>query len=131
AEELKAQGIEGKRILVARASSGREVLVRELRKMADVREVQLYDTAVPGDEGPMRRFLKELREGRIDAVVFTSGQTVRNFFTVLGDDLAEALNAVKVCAIAPVTKKALEERGVRGVMMPRVYTIEACLDLLE
>jgi uroporphyrinogen III methyltransferase/synthase len=131
AEELKEQGIKGKRILIARASSGREVLVRELEKEALVREVQLYDTVVPRDKGPMREFLKELQDGRIDAVIFTSGQTVENFFSVLGEGLAQALNRVKVCAIAPVTKKALEKRGVKGVMMPETYTIDACLDLLE
>jgi uroporphyrinogen-III synthase len=130
AGELKKKGIKGKRILVARASSGREVLVRELEKEAQVREVQLYDTVVPRDKRPMKEFYKELEGGRIDAVIFTSGQTVKNFFSVLGDGLAESLGRVKVCAIAPVTRKTLEKYGVKGVMMPEIYTIEACLDLL-
>lgn len=131
AEEIMAQAIESSRILVARASTGREVLVEELSKEAEVTEVHLYDTMVPRDTSRMEGFYTDLKGGKIDAVVFTSSHTVENFYSVLGDGLTDYLNQVKVCAIAPITRKTLDARGVENVLMPETYTIESCLDLLE
>jgi uroporphyrinogen-III synthase len=131
AEELLARDIEKSRILVARASSGREVLVEELSKEADVTEVHLYDTMVPRDTSRMEGFYGDLKGGAMDAVIFTSSHTVKNFYTVLGEGLTGHLNSVKVCAIAPITRGTLEERGVENVLMPDTYTIEACITMLE
>lgn len=131
AGRLREEGIKGKRILVARAAIGREVLVDELRKEAEVVEVSLYDTGMPRDKGPMEAVAAALRKGEIDAFIFTSSQSARNLFTALGMDIAKDLKKAKVCAIGPVTAATLREFGVKVEVMPREYTVTACLDALE
>ncbi len=119
------------RILVARASSGRELLVRELKKFAEVVEVPLYDSVLPEDRSSILEMRRAIERGELNAAVFTSAKTVENVFAVLGEDFAALLNRIRVVAIAPQTKKALEKRGVTGVAMPQRYTLEECLRLLE
>ncbi|NOZ59033.1 MAG: uroporphyrinogen-III synthase [Euryarchaeota archaeon] len=129
-EALREAGAGG-RVLVARASAGREVLLRELEKFASVREVHLYDHALPRDRSSILALREALLRGEVAAVVFTSARTVENVFEVLGDGLTELLNRVRVVAIAPGTRSALLKRGVEQVAMPERYTLEACLELLK
>ncbi|MFQ5816278.1 MAG: uroporphyrinogen-III synthase [Candidatus Hydrothermarchaeaceae archaeon] len=129
--EALAREVGGKRVLIARASIGREILVKELRKVANVSEVPLYDTVVPSDKSGMIEFSEVLRKGELDAVIFTSSQTAKNLFDYLGEDLRKYLGDVLVCAIGPQTSQTLEEYGVRVDIMPERYTVGACLDELE
>jgi uroporphyrinogen III methyltransferase/synthase len=124
AGELISRGIEGKRIIVARAAIGREVLVEELKRHARVVEVALYDTAMPRDTSVM-----EALQGT-DAVIFTSSQSVRNLYSVLGERLKEKLKDAKVCAIGPITAETLKGLGIRVDIVPKEYTVKACLEAL-
>ncbi len=128
---LREVGAEGKRILVARASAGREILVRELGKIAEVVEVPLYDSVIPEDKSSIFALRQGLEKGEIKAVVFTSARTVENIFSVLNNNLAALLNRISVIAIAPETKRALIRHGVEHVAMPERYTLEECLRLLK
>jgi uroporphyrinogen III methyltransferase/synthase len=132
ARALKKIGIRGKRILVARASIGREVLVEELRRGgAEVTEVPLYDTPPPREGRGAEELRRRLEARDLDAVIFTSSQTVKNLFQTLGARLADLLEGVKVCAIGPITARTLEERGVRVDIQPEEYTVEACFRALR
>lgn len=126
AEELiKKAG--GKRILVARASTGREVLIERLKAAADVTEVPLYDTTMP-EKSLLEAFSKSLEKGETDAIIFTSSQAVKNFFRAIDEKKIEKL---KVCAIGPITAQTLASMGIRVDAVPKEYTVEACLDALE
>jgi uroporphyrinogen III methyltransferase/synthase len=132
ASELIETGIEGKRILVARADIGREVLVKELKKHADVKEVVIYRTMKPCDATPMREMLGALEKGKMEAVIFTSSQNVKNIFDALeAERLLAGLKKTKVCAIGPITAKTLEEKGADVDVMPDEYTVEACLEAIS
>jgi uroporphyrinogen-III synthase len=132
ADEMVKAGIEGKRVLVARADIGREVLITKLQKHADVTEVTIYKTIMPCDKTPMREFLSALEKGRVTAAIFTSSQNVKNLFASLDKDrLLEGLKKTKVCAIGPITTRTLEERGIQVDVTPREYTVEACLEAIS
>lgn len=132
AAEMTKAGIDSKKVLVARASIGREVLISELKRHAEVVEVPIYDTVMPCDTTPLRDFLLALEKGKIMAVVFTSSQNVKNMFAVLDRErLIEELKKVKVCAIGPITAKTLEEHGVEVDITPLEYTVEACLNEIK
>ncbi len=125
-------GIDGAKVLVARAEIGREVLVRELKRHAEVVEVTIYRTIMPCDKTPLRDFLSALEKGKITAAIFTSSQNVKNMFAVLDKGrLADGLKKVNVCAIGPITAKTLEEHGVEVDITPREYTVEACLKEIQ
>ena len=132
AKEMIGAGIDGEKILVARADIGREVLITELKKHADVTEVTIYRTIMPCDKTPMREMLSALEKEKITAVIFTSSQNVKNMFESLDKErLTEGLKKTKVCAIGPITAKTLEEKGVNVDVMPEEYTVEACLEAIS
>lgn len=131
AEVLIKHGIENKKILVARASIGREVLIEELRKLAKVVVVPLYDTVLPKNTSEIKKFKTALKNGKVDAIIFTSSQAAKNFFELIDKNLAQKLSELKVCAIGPITAQTLREFGVRVDVMPEEYTVEACLRELK
>lgn len=131
AEELLKRGAEGSKILVARASIGREVLVKVLRSKAEVTEIPIYDTVMTTDTAGIRDFSRGLDNGEVDAVIFTSSQAAKNLISSMGEKGIDKLNRLIVCAIGPITAETLKEKGVRVDVIPEEYTVKACLDELE
>lgn len=130
--EMLREGIGEQRVLVARASAARELLVRELSRAAEVKDVVLYYSRKPSDSGAMQRLREEALAGNLRAVIFTSPETAKNILGAVGDkSFIDALNNISVIAIAPMTRKVLIQMGVSGVLMPEVYSVEACLELIE
>ncbi len=123
--------VRGKRVLLARASIGREELAEELRKANEVVEVPLYDSVMPRDISGMREFKEALLRGAIDALILTSAQSAKNVLDFLGEEGKSRLRNVVVCAIGPHTAEALTEQGIRVDLVPEEYTIAASLDALE
>ncbi|MFQ5919695.1 MAG: uroporphyrinogen-III synthase [Thermoplasmata archaeon] len=69
------------------------------------------------DDPKFLEFLEALREGELGAVVFTSSNGVGHAFnrakrTMGSEDFRDALNRIRVVAIGPTTKLALENLGV-------------------
>jgi uroporphyrinogen-III synthase len=84
---------------------------------ARVIDVPTYRWAPPTDVAPLRRMIDALKEGRVDAVVFTSASQVHNLFVIAAqfgnaDRLRDDLNATCVASIGPVCSAALNAHGV-------------------
>jgi uroporphyrinogen III methyltransferase/synthase len=91
--------VEWKRVLIARAREGRDVLETGLRERgSEVEVLALYET-LPEPIDPSRT-------SHADYVTFTSASTVR-FFVEAGGEL----DGVRVASIGPATSAALRERG--------------------
>ena len=119
AEGLRAQGIQGKSILLPRAREARRILPETLREAgALVDEVEVYRTVKPAKG---KKSLAAILKRGIDVVVFTSSSTVRNFMELLSDKTA--LNGVKVATIGPVTGETARDYGLEPVISPSEYTI--------
>jgi uroporphyrinogen III methyltransferase/synthase len=103
-EALGAVEVEGKRVLVARATEARDVLPDALRERgAEVDVVALYETV---REEPEPEAL-EVAQGA-DYVTFTSSSTVRNLTEALGDRFPAG---ARVVSIGPVTSEAARDAG--------------------
>jgi len=126
-ENLAREGLMGKRVLLARAKTAREVLPRELRNRgARVDVVATYQTVQPRWE--TSQFLSLLEERRVDAIAFTSSSTVQNFmemFCSKRDELLKGLEGVVIAAIGPVTERRAVELGLTVHLSPSEYTIPA------
>ena len=134
--EFRAEGIlaalEGKvstedKVLLPRAAEARNVLPEELgRKGIDVTVVPAYETVAGEADGS--EICRQLSEGEIDVITFTSSSTVKNLAKILGEGAAELINSVKTAAIGPVTAATCREQGIRVDIEAKEYTIDGLVD---
>lgn len=119
--------LSGKKILLPRADIAREVLPKLLRAAgAEVDVVAAY-TTTPSSED-VARALVLVREGGVDAVTFTSGSTVRSFFSGIDDTLR---SRVVPASIGPITSAALREQGVEPAVEAARYTTEGLVEAIR
>ena len=89
---------------------------------ASVLEIPLYQYREPSEE-EVRRFVRELTSGEVDAAAFTSNTQVFFLFEVaarlgLGAELLAAFDRVQAVSVGHMTTKALRDAGVKEVVAP-------------
>ena len=120
-ELFHGMDVRGKRVLIPRAREAREILPESLREMgAEVDIVPVYETKKPG-KVKTAALRKDISEGRIDVITFTSSSTVRNFLETVGEIKAMDGKPVLAC-IGPVTEKTLADLGYDAGIVPAEYT---------
>jgi uroporphyrinogen III methyltransferase / synthase len=124
----------GARVLVARASGGREEAVERLSAAgAAVATIELYrsEPAEPAGDPILRHELERLRAGDIDVVALFAPSQVRALFDLLGEDAADVLARCRaIAAIGETTRAALMSRGVHVDVVPRAATGPALAEAL-
>ena len=85
--------------------------------------VSPYVYASHTDDELVISVIKQMAEGQVDVIVFTSGPQVKQLFDVgkrcqLNELLREGLERTKVAAVGPVVGEALAKRGIQLDMMP-------------
>jgi uroporphyrinogen III methyltransferase/synthase len=126
--------VSGQRILLPRADIAREALVDGLQaKGATVDNVVAYRTVLGEAKSDV---VTMLRDGRIDAVTFTSSSTVKNFFArleqsgVSNDETRDLLQNVTVAAIGPITAQTARVFGLHVAIEADKYTIDGLVGAL-
>lgn len=121
ADALASQAA-GSRMLLVRASRGRETLQERLTaRGAQVEQVVAYqsrDVTVPDVE-----VADLLREGRLDWILVTSSAIARSLAAMFGDDLRRA----RLATISPLTSVALRECGFEPAAEATSYTMEGII----
>ena len=121
----------GVRVLVGRARDQASVLSADLRKLgAQVIEIPFIEIRKPQSYKAMDAALRRLSE--YDWLILTSVNGVEAVWERLRKlgIAGSQLRHLKVTAIGPATKKAIEERGLRVDIVPKEYVAEsvvACL----
>ncbi|MBA3484881.1 MAG: uroporphyrinogen-III C-methyltransferase [Pirellulales bacterium] len=116
AESLLPAAI-GKRVLLLRASRGREVLAETLVAAgAEVHQAVVYESR--DVKAADSEIVATLRAGEIDWVTVTSSAIARSLVAMLGDDLKRA----KLAAISPLTVGALADAGFVTAAVASTYT---------
>jgi len=129
-ESLAVEGIAGKRFLFPRAESGRDLLPEELaRRGGTVETVTAYrNEAPPRDERAAAAILAEPP----DVCAFASPSAFRNFFLLLGEDVAASvLSRSRIAVIGEVTAAAVTERNFRVDILPERYTLAGMVEAIE
>jgi len=136
-ERLEQLDVSGKTVRIPRTSSATPVLKEKLWELdALVREVYVYESAVPADKKLREKFFQDLTAEKIDAIIFGSTSCVKNLFQMLEDqisqdNLSDLMNSkVTVVAIGPVTAGALAELGVKVDVMPEKHLFKEALAAL-
>jgi uroporphyrinogen-III synthase len=135
---LQQQHAKGKTIYIPRTSEAPPELAEKLRAMGnEVKEVYVYKSQIPSNRGRLaQKFVKNLSNDGIDAIIFTSSLGVKNFFMMLKQVISERKlkslieEKIIVVAIGPTTSKALAENGIKVDVMPENHTFNEALDAL-
>lgn len=125
--------VSGTRVLVIRPDVLRDVVTQELTQLgAEVTDLVAYRTEpVPADAPRAQDIYRQLLEGRVDAVTFTSPTALRRFAAMIGEEQAvDLLNTTTVAAIGPVTAAAAVEMGITGPLVPATYTVAGLVESL-
>jgi uroporphyrinogen-III synthase len=136
-ECLQGRDISGKTIRIPRTSGATPTLTDKLREMGSkVEEIYVYESGLPVDEDLKEKFYQDLKDGKIDAIVFGSGLSAKNIFKMLTekapmDTVRKLINGkVTTVAIGPTTAEALREMGVKVDVVPESYLFEEALAAL-
>ena len=134
---FQERGIENKEIFIPRTREAPPDLAKKLREMGGrVEELYVYQSQLPRDVGLSEKFFKDLADGKIQAILFSSSLGAKNFFAMLEkivshEELAKILNTKTiVVAIGPTTANTLIEAGIRVDVTPGKHTIDEALDAL-
>lgn len=128
----KAAPLAGCRILVSRAKKQAGVLSSALRELGcQVIEIPFIEIRKPGSYQPLDSALRNL--AAYDWLILTSVNGVEALFERLAKKKvdAAALAHLKITAIGPATRKAIEERGLRVAVTPKEYVAEAVVASLQ
>jgi uroporphyrinogen-III synthase len=91
---------------------------------AQLDELLLYKWSMPDDVEPLRTLVRDLIDGQVDSIVFTTQIQCRHLFRVAGDlglcqQLADALNTkAVVVAVGPICAEVLRFFGVKPDVVP-------------
>jgi uroporphyrinogen-III synthase len=128
----RTRPLSGIRVLVGRARHQAGSLSRELRKLgADVLEIPFIEIRKPRSFRPLDSALKNL--GSYDWLILTSVNGVEAMWERLRRLRLTKRNLkhLRVAAIGPATKKALEHRGIEVDVMPKEYVAESVVRSLR
>src|ERR1700758_1529587 len=128
----KSRALQGIRVLVGRARHQAGALSAELRKRgADVLEIPFIEIRKPRSFRPLDSALKRLPS--YDWLILTSVNGVEAMWERLRKLRLnkQPLRHLKIAAIGPATRKAIEERGARVNIVPKEYVAESVVKSLR
>ncbi len=124
--------LQGKRILITRAREQAGALAEQLQDLgAIVVEIPSIEIRPPQSYAPLDEAIRKIHD--YDWLILTSVNGVR----ALTDRLEHAkltpahLSGLKIAAIGPATRKAIEARGLTVSVMPRQYIAESVVEALR
>ncbi|WP_447969978.1 uroporphyrinogen-III synthase [Nitrospira sp. M1] len=112
---LKPDSMKGLRIAVQEYGVSNEELLDALRESgANVTPVPVYRWALPEDIEPLRRLLKNVIEGHVDAILVTNAVQIEHVMKILEetrevDEFRLALKNVLVASIGQITSERLKQ----------------------
>ncbi len=130
--EKKNQPLSGLRILVGRARHQAGALSSGLQELgAEVMEIPFIEIRKPRSYKPLDSALRKLQE--YDWLILTSVNGVEAVWQRLHKlRLTEKqLKHLKIAAIGPATKNAIEKRGLKGNVVPEEYLAESVVESLR
>ncbi len=122
ADELSHE-IDGKRVLIIRASRGRDVLAESLiASGAEVKQVVAYQHGDVAEVDP--HILKLAHEGEIDWITITSSESANALNRLFGS----AMRQMKIASISPITSESIRQLGLSVAAEADPHTILSLVD---
>lgn len=110
------------KLLVPRAKMGRPEIIDSLKDLAEITEIQIYDTKSLSAE-----IEETLEEYERYSLVFTSASTFNNFYKGI-KDRNRIFSGAKIISIGPITSIAIKKAGLNVDIEAKEYTIEGIIE---
>jgi len=115
----------GKKVLLLRASRGRETLAQMLSAAgAAVEQAVVYESRDVTE--PNEVVARSLADEAIDYTTVTSSAIARSLVRLFGDDLQKT----RLAAISPLTASVLAEQGFPSAIVAQTYTADGLVDAI-
>jgi uroporphyrinogen III methyltransferase / synthase len=122
------QDIKGRKILLPRAETARDVIPEELAKMgAGVDVVTVYRTVA--SKRKKEELIPLIGAGKVDVITFTSPSTVHNFMSIMGKKF-RLPPQIRIACIGPVTAAAVKKAGMNVDIMREEFTIPGLIEAM-
>lgn len=123
--------VQGRRVLLARANRGRDVLPKELARVATVEQVTVYEQH-DGVDIESEAYAA-LRRGEIGYVMLTSSNIARGLIAACDETILGRIQRgdTRLIAISPETARVVQELGCPVAAVAREYTATGMLDALR
>jgi uroporphyrinogen III methyltransferase/synthase len=127
----KTGSLKGTKVLFPKADIARDVMPEQLRAAgAEVTEVVAYRTVTAESDAHLGIY-RQLLDGKLDVVTFSSASAVRAFIAIHGAEQAvDLLSHTLVATIGPVTTEAAHRYGINPQITPAVSTVQALVDAI-
>lgn len=121
------QDLAGKQVILIKGKGGREKLAEVLAERgARVEQWEVYQRALPvGDNSQVRTLLNN---GQLDMVVSTSGESLENLITMLGEDALSGLTAIPLVVVSDRVGEIANQIGFTRVAVAGNPSDQAILD---
>jgi uroporphyrinogen III methyltransferase/synthase len=125
-----SEKVRGKRVLLARADQGRDLLRLELEKVAQVTQVVVY-RQMEVESAPAAG-AEIIRKGQVDFVALTSSNIARALLGGLDNEARRRIQGgqVRLVSISPVTSAAICEMGLGVAGQAVDFTPEGVIDAI-
>lgn len=122
---LEAVEVNGKHFFIPASELSDGKLADYLKaRGAEVYRAGVYNVGIPA-EGIVKRSIEKLDDKKVDAYIFSSPSSYRNFLSILKiNDPGTYFNNRIIAAIGPTTKSEIEKSGAILQVVPKEYTME-------
>ena len=129
-DDLLREHVRGKRVLLARADRGRDLLREELSRCAEVTEIAVYSQVEAVDHS--HTSWARLLTGDVDFVTLTSSNIARVFARNLDEDMRKQVHSgkIQIVTISPVTSATVREMGLPVAGEATIYTEDGLVEAL-
>jgi uroporphyrinogen III methyltransferase/synthase len=129
--EALAPHVAGRRVLLARANRGRDLLRRQLAEVATVEQVTVYDQVDVAE--PDAAVLDALRRGEIRYVTLPSSNIARGVLSGFDETIRGRVERgeIRLVAISPETGKAVRELGLPVAAEARTFTEDGLIEAVR
>jgi uroporphyrinogen III methyltransferase/synthase len=128
AAELSREAAD-KKILLIRASRGREILAETLYDAgAEVDQIVAYMSRDVSEANPT--VLEEITAGRVDWITATSSAIAHATATLFGEAIKASPKPPRFAAISPLTATALKNAGYKSAAIATEFTADGVIDVI-
>lgn len=121
--------VKGRKVLLARAREGRELLSHELSKICQITDLHVYSQG-PASQEQIDNMKLILSKNAVDYVAVTSSNSAKGLFDSLGGVLGAGilLGKTKVVSISPLTSEEVKNFGWGNLLNSENFTTDGMID---